>query len=405
MSVRYNSNLDMLPPYLFADMDRKRRTVQESIARGEGKYNSIIPLAVGDPDLSTPQPIIEAMKKDADNYHGYPDYEGLPELRQAIVDYYGRRAEVSILPNDVSVSMGAKTDLFDFVRAFSNPGDIVLVQDPAYPVYVNSTIIDGRELKFWPSGDDTIPMMPSQFLSRDDLQRLAVVYICNPNNPTGKHIHLHYMKEYVEDAMRTKDIVGRSYLIVHDIAYWDFKPGGTPFVHDLRAPSIFEIDGAKEVAIECGSFSKPYSMTDKRLSWVIGRRDIGNIWGRYRTNRDSGVTHSIQMAGVEALKNPAVEEEVKANMGIYGERARVLVQGLRKLGLQCNDLEFTPYVWARVPESFTSASFAEHMLENAYVGVTPGSGFGKEGEGFIRVTVFKPVDVLQEALYRMEKSL
>ncbi len=384
--MKYNKNLDNLPKYVFTEFFAKKKELEK---QGIG----VIDLGVGDPDIPTPVQIAEAAVAELKNYHGYPAYSKGVDLRKSLANYYKRRFNVDCNPEDFSLGNGAKTDLFDIGGVFSNPNDTMIIQAPTYPVYEAAAIIDGRKIKHAICTEkNNFNPVPSQELSSADLKNAAVAFYCYPNNPTGAVADKKHLKKLVDDAH------SYGFTIVSDNAYCDFSPGRKPF-----APSIVEIPDAADVAIEIGSFSKPYSMTGYRLSWTLSKGKINNIWSTYRSNRDSGISMYIQRAGVEALENKDVAKQVEKNMIAYGERARVLEEGFKKLGMKCNKIDHTPYAWVNVGGD--ARAFSKRMLEKAHVIVTPGDVFGPGGEGYIRATIFQPKDKLQEAVEKMGISL
>ncbi len=382
--MRYNKNLDSLQKYVFAEFYAgKRQLEQQGI--------NVIDLGVGDPDLPTPNQIAEAAVAELKNYHGYPAYSRKNDLKKTLAEYHKKRFGINCSPEEFSIGNGAKTDLFDIGRAFSNPNDTMIIQAPTYPVYEAAAIIDGRKVKHVTCTEkNNYNPVPSEELTKKELAEAAVAFYCYPNNPTGAVADKKYLKRLVDDAHSYQ------FTIVYDNAYADFSPGGKPF-----APSIFEIKDAEEVAIEIGSFSKPWSMTGYRLSWTMSKGKINSIWSTYRSNRDSGISLYIQRAGVEALENPEVAKQVEKNMKEYGERAKILEEGIKKSGFRCNKINHTPYAWINAGEN--SRKFSKRMLEKAHVIVTPGDAFGPGGESYVRATIFQPKEKLREAIERIGK--
>lgn len=359
----------------------------------EGK--DVISLAIGDPDLPTPKPIMDTISKSLkEKYYGYPDSRGMPELRETLADYYDCRFDVGCTSENIAIGMGAKTDLFDLTRVLSNPGDTVAIQDPAYPVYENSTIFEGRRLVYLPcTEDNNFLALPSEFMKPEQLKKVVLCFMSYPNNPTGAVAGLIFLNELVKEAQKY------GFAIVYDNAYCDFTPGGKPF-----APSIFQVSGAEDVAIEVGSFSKPYSMTGMRANWTLSYGKIKDHWLNFKSNRDSGTSNYIQSGCITALTDEEVQKIVEENMKIYGERAKILVDGFRKMGFGCRDLKSTPYAWVNIKKlGLTSEEYCSRVLNDAYVVLTPGSGFGPSGEGYFRATIFQPAKRLKEAVERMKQ--
>lgn len=384
--MNYNKNLDNLPKYVFTEFFAKKKELEQ-------QGHSVIDLGVGDPDVPTPPQIAESAVAELKNYHGYPAYSRKVDLKKSLSEYYKKRFGVDAKAEDFSIGGGAKTDLFDIGRVFSNPNDAIIIQAPTYPVYEAAAIIDGRKIKYAICTEqNNFNPVPSEELSKKDLQEASVAFYCYPNNPTGAVADKKHLKKLVDDAH------SYGFTIVYDNAYCDFSPGRKPF-----APSIFEIPDAEDVAIEIGSFSKPWSMTGYRLSWTISKGKINNAWSTYRSNRDSGISLYLQRAGIEALENPEVAKQVEKNMKEYGERAKIMEQGIKQLGFKCNKIDHTPYAWINVEEN--AREFSKRMLEKSHVIVTPGDVYGPGGETFVRATIFQAKEKLKEAVERMGKAV
>lgn len=387
--VKLNRNFAKLPTYWGARLE-------EITARLKKEGKDVIPLGIGDPDIPTPQPIIDAMAGELKCYHGYPTSKGRTDLRETLAQYYGRRFNVDVSSDNFTIAMGAKNDLFDVSRVFSNPGDTVLIPEPAYPPYVNGAMIDGCTINYLPCIKETDFEPSLDSLNKEEMRRVAIFYLCNPNNPTGATLRRSSLMRFVELANEY------GFLILHDIAYCDFVPGGKPFVSNPITPSILEFPDADKVALEVGSFSKPFSMTGVRLSWAVSKGKINEIWTRYRTNRDSGVSEYLQKGGIAAF-DPYTFEIVEANMEVYGERAKTLESGFREMGLvECNPITNTPYAWVRCPDGWSSESFVQNILTEVQVILTAGNSFGPSGEGYFRATIFQSKERLEEAMQRMK---
>ncbi len=373
-------------PYLFQAMEQLFSSLPP-----ERKKN-IINLGIGDPDLPTPGPIREAIiREHQSKYHGYPTSHGRLDLREALSRYYSERYNVVMNADEIYIGPGAKTDLFDLNAVFAEPGDTVVILDPAYPVYRDAAeyrqqsihYLRGRiENGYQPDLDLATVRKP-----------LALIYLCYPNNPTGVTAEREYIQRMIEIA-RQADC-----MIVMDIAYADFVPGNGK----SSAFSIFELPGGDDVGIEVGSFSKPFSMTGDRLSWVaIKNTTARKYWHRYRSNRDSGASCYDQAGGLAALTDPDVKPIVQANFMTYGRRARILIDGIKAMGYPMTGLLNTPYAWIQIPCQ-NSVEAARYALSEAGVILTPGSGFGPSGEGFLRATLFQPEKRLAEAVNRLSK--
>jgi LL-diaminopimelate aminotransferase len=374
-------------PYLFQELEDTYNNLPLE------RRKRVIPLAIGDPDLPTPSGIREAMcKAYHDRYFGYPSVEGRRDLREAISEYYDKRFSVDVHPDDVLIGPGAKTDLFDLCAVFARPGNLGAVLDPAYPVYCDSLLFRGMEILFM-TGTAENSYMPELNMKKADEKRLAMIFMCYPNNPTGVPATRTYVKTMVDKALEYDAA------IVYDSAYADFVPGGG----FSQAFSIFSIEGADQCAIEVGSFSKPFSMTGDRISWVVIKNpEMRKLWRRYRSNRDSGVSEYVQLGALAALTDPSVTRDVAQNMKIYGRRADILLRGFKAMELKVMGLTNSPYAWFSSPMPDCTES-ARLILEQALVQVTPGVGFGPAGEGYLRATVFQPAEKLEEAIDRLNR--
>jgi len=376
-----------LPPYLFAEIEKK---IDQ--AKREGK--DVIDLGIGDPDLPTPQFIVDRLREaaGAGENHRYPSYRGLSAFREAVSLWYKKRFGVTLDPEREVVSLiGSKEGIAHFPWCILNPGDIALASDPGYPVYkIGSMLAGGIPLP--------LPLLPeNDFLPALDYypesiwRKVKLVFVNYPNNPTSRTSPVGFFQELVALAHRF------DFVIAHDLAYSEVSFDG------YRAPSILEVEGAKEVAIEFHSLSKTCNMTGWRVGFAVGNARWVEALGRVKTNIDSGIFNAIQWAGVEALKRS--DEVLSSLIPIYTERRNIVVRALQKLGFDLPYPRATFYVWIPVPPRFTSMSFAELILEEAQVVVTPGVGFGEFGEGFVRISITTPAERLEEAMVRIEKAL
>lgn len=374
-----------LPPYLFAEIDKKRR---EALARGV----DVISLGIGDPDQPSPDFVVDRLAREARDpaTHRYPPYEGTRDFLQAVAGYYDRRFAVKLDPEAETLALiGSKEGLAHLVWAFVDRGDAALVSDPGYPVYGIHTLLAGGEVV-------PMPLLPERGFLPDlgaihaaDRRRATLMFLCYPNNPTAGTADLGFFREAV-DFCRENDI-----LLVHDSAYLELTFDG------YEAPSILQVEGAKDVAIEFGSLSKPFNMTGWRLGYAVGNRKAIAALGAVKTNTDSGQFAAIQRAGVEALTNPAARGFIEKMRGIYARRRDIAVEALARLGCPVAKPRGSFYVWAPVPKGHTSASFASHVLDKVGVIVTPGSAYGGWGEGYFRVSLTLADERLEEALRRL----
>ena len=376
--------LDNLPPYLFARIDAKRAAIEATGA-------DVISLGIGDPDIATPRHIVCAMTRairDPKN-HRYPDYAGSPEYRQACADYMKSRFGVEVDPDrEVLALIGSKEGIAHLVTAFVDPGDYVLAPSIGYPVYSGGATLMSANTYFMPMREEDGFLADFSEVPTDVLAKAKIMFLSYPNNPTGAVA----TEEYFDRAIafcRDHDL-----LLAHDNAYWDICFDG------YRAPSILERPGAKDVCIEFFSLSKPYNMTGWRIGWACGNETAVRALGTVKNNLDSGQFTAVQEAAIAALSGP--QDCVRDMCRIYERRRDAIVGALRGIGMECTAPKATIYVWAKVPEGETSESFATKLLEEAHVVVTPGNGYGPDGEGFIRISLTTPDDRLLEAVRRIE---
>jgi len=375
-----------LPPYLFAEIDRVKAEVR---ARGV----DIISLGIGDPDLPTPDFIVEALcagAKKPEN-HQYPDYVGLLTFRAAVADWYKTRFGVTLDPAKEVVSLiGSKEGIAHFPLAFVNPGDLVIVCSPNYPVYPVATGFCGGEVKILPLTDanDYLPDLDS--VTEAEWARAKMIFVNYPNNPTSAVAPRAFYEKLVAKAKATKTIV------VSDAAYTEmyYDPAERPM-------SILEIEGAREVAIEFHSLSKTYNMTGWRIGMAVGNEQLVKGLGKIKENVDSGIFQAVQEAGIVALaKGEPYAEQFR---GIYKERRDVAVAALAKMGIACRTPKASFYLWCKTPAGQTSSAFVTKVLQETGVVLTPGNGFGAPGEGYFRIAMTVPVARLEEALSRIAK--
>jgi len=378
----YAKRLDNLPPYLFAQID-----AMKAQKRAEGV--DLIDLGVGDPDLPTPTHIVDALceaARDPVNHH-YPDYLGMLEYRQAVAAWYDKRFGVKLDPKkEILALIGSKEGIAHIPEAFVNPGDYVLVSDPGYPVYKTSTLF--AEGKSYPmpllEKNDFLPDYST--IPKDVLDGAKLMFIGYPNNPTGAVAPMDYFEETVEFA-RDNDII-----VVHDNAYSEISFDG------YKAPSFLQAKGAMDVGLETHSLSKTYNMTGWRIGMCAGNANLIEAFGRVKTNIDSGVFDAIQRAAIVALTGP--QDSVAQACAIYQERRDALVAGLRSLGFTVTVPKASFYLWLKVPDS---VEFVAKMLNEAGIVVTPGTGFGVSGEGYVRFAITRPVERINEAISLMKK--
>ncbi len=378
--------LSKLPPYLFAEIDRLK---QDAIRRGM----DIINLGVGDPDLPTPSHIIARMQEasaDSRN-HQYPSYEGMLSFRRAVADWYSKRFGVTLDPQTEVLSLiGSKEGIGHIPLAFIDPGDVVLVPDPGYPVYQAGTVFADGIPYFMPLTRERSFLPDLEAIPSEVLKKARIMFLNYPNNPTAAVASGAFFAEAVAFARRHRLI------LCHDAAYSEMAYDG------YLPESLLAVEGAKDVAIEYHSLSKTYNMTGWRIGFAVGCREALSGLGRIKTNLDSGVFQAVQEAAIAALNGP--QECVEAMRAVYKERRDALVDGLSALGFVVDRPQATFYVWIGVPKEHTSASFASALLSDVGIVMTPGTGFGRSGEGYIRAALTVDVSRIKEAVERIAAS-
>jgi LL-diaminopimelate aminotransferase len=384
LSNLVSKKLGMLPPYLFARIDRMKKEARE---RGV----SLIDLGVGDPDTPTPPHIIEAMERalrDGEN-HRYPSYEGKLSFRQAVADWYHRRFGVELDPaREVLTLIGSKEGIGHIPFAFLDPGDVCLVPNPGYPVYRACTLLAGGEVWDMPltAGGAFLPDLAA--IPPQTVARTKLMFLNYPNNPTSATAGPDFFAGALDFARRN------GIALCHDAAYSEVY-----YDEDSPPGSILQLPGAKEVAIEFHSLSKTYHMTGWRIGFAVGNADILAALGKIKSNIDSGAFGAVQDAGIAALSGS--QECVAALRRMYRRRRDVFCDGLARAGFRVTPPAATFYVWIPVPEGHTSESFASLLLERAGLVLTPGNGFGSSGEGYVRAALCLPEDLLAEAAARL----
>jgi LL-diaminopimelate aminotransferase len=385
MRIEKAKRIEQIPPYLFAQIDKKKEEMRK-------KGMDLIDLGIGDPDLPTPQPIIERLKKaseDPRNHH-YPSYEGMIQFRQAAANWFERRFGITFDPKtEVLTLIGSKEGIAHIPLAFVNPGDYVLVPSPGYPVYRVATLLAGGTPYFLPLLKENGFLPKLSEIPKEVAERSKLLFINYPNNPTSAIAERPFFEEVVAFARR------HGMIVCHDAAYSELAFDG------YRPLSFFEVEGAKEVGIEFHSLSKTFNMTGWRIGFAVGNPEIVSGLGRVKTNIDSGLFQAIQEAGIEALHH--FDTPIPNIIRIYEGRRDVMVKGLREMGLEVDLPRATFYLWIRVPRGYTSAQFATLLIEQAGIVATPGNGFGEAGEGYIRMTLTVDESRLQEAIERLKK--
>lgn len=376
--------LARIPPYLFAEIDRK-------VAAKRAAGFDVIALDIGDPDTATPAHIVDAASgalHDGAN-HRYASYFGMPALRRAMSDWYARRFGVELDPEtEVLPTLGSKDGIAHLPIALVNPGDVVLVPSPGYPVYLTGTVMADGEPYMLPLSKENAWLPDLDAVPEEVAERARVLWLNYPNNPTAATASRDFYQHAI-DFCRAHSIV-----LCHDFPYSEVVYRG------YRAPSVLELPGARDVAVEFHSLSKTYNMTGWRVGMAVGNSEVVRLLGQVKTNVDSGVFQVVQHAAIAALSGP----DNDALNSVYESRQARSLAVLRELGWRdavAPDATF--YLWLPVPDGYTSVAFAERVLDEAAVNVTPGNGFGEHGEGYFRISLTVPDDRLDEALERLRK--
>jgi LL-diaminopimelate aminotransferase len=383
--MRPSSRLERIPPYLFAELERK-------VAAKRAAGIDVISLGIGDPDTPTYPPIVEAAQRAVANpsTHTYPSNRGRPEFREAIAAFYARRFGVSLDPGtEVMSAIGAKECIFNVNLTFLDPGDVALASDPGYPVYTGGPLLVGGEPVLMPLVPDRGFAPDLDAIPRDALSRARLMFLNYPNNPTGAIVPDGLFEEVVAFA-RVHGI-----LVVHDNAYSETTYDG------YVAPSFLQTPGAKDVGVEVFSLSKGYNMTGWRCAAIVGNADAIELYWRLKSNVDSGNFDAVQLAGAAALA-PEVDPYVREMNEVYRRRRDLVCDALAQAGVDVTPPKGTIYIWAPIPPGFdSSAAYCEHVLEHAAVVISPGGAYGTSGEGFFRISLTTPDDRLLEAVERI----
>ncbi|MCL2643077.1 MAG: aminotransferase class I/II-fold pyridoxal phosphate-dependent enzyme [Candidatus Bathyarchaeota archaeon] len=385
MSFEYAQRVRQLPPYLFAEMEKIQK---EKKAQGV----DLISLSIGDPDLPPPDFMIDALAKEISDLknHNYSFSQGEPVFREAVSVWYKNRFGVDVAHDQVVALLGSKEGIANIARAFINPGDKVLVPDPAYPVYANgSTILCDGTVVPLPLLEDN-NFQPN--LDKIDTHNVRMMFLNYPNNPTAATIDKAFLKETVDFA---KD---NNIILCYDNAYSEIT------YDNYRAPSILEIPGADEVAIEFNSLSKTFNMTGDRIAFAAGNKQLIAGLTKIKSQIDSGPPVYTQKAAATALntyKNSDPPEFLRKNNQQLQERRNLLINTLTKIGYPCETPKATFYIWVNCKED--SMKFTTRLLDIG-IAVTPGVGFGKHGEGYVRITFTQPTERIKEACNRITNT-
>jgi len=384
--MRTAARIAQLPPYLFAEIDRK-----VALARARGA--DIISFGVGDPDLPSPPHVVEALVDAARNpgTHRYPAYTGMPEFRRAIAAWYLRRFGVDLDPdNEIQPLVGSKEGIYHLPVAFLDAGDVALVPDPGYPVYETGTILAGGEPYPMPLTADHGWQPDLSAIPAEVLERARIMWLNYPSNPTAATADESFFDRAVQFC-ESHDL-----LLAHDAAYTEITFDG------YVAPSVLQSDGARSCAVEFHSLSKTYNMTGWRIGWVAGAPEAIEAIKRLKTNIDSGIFDAVQTAGIAALEGP--QDHLAATVERYRKRRDRLCDGLASMGVSLEPPRGSIYLWVPVPQGHTSESFTALLLDEAEIVAAPGTGYGPSGAGFVRFSITISDDRLEEGVERLRKA-
>jgi LL-diaminopimelate aminotransferase len=385
--MRFAQRLDLVPPYLFAELERK---IDEQRRAGV----DVISLGIGDPDLPSPAPVVAALQEAAaaPTTHRYPTNRGLEPFREAVATFYAERFGAAVDPgSEVVPVLGGKEGVAHIALACLDPGDVALAPEPGYPPYTSGPLFAGAEVHYLPLREENGFMPDLDAVPAETVARANLLFLNYPNNPTGAIVAPGFFERAVAFARE------HGVIVVHDNAYSEIAFDG------YRPPSFLATEGAKEVGVEIFSLSKGWNMTGWRIGWVAGNAAVVENYRRLKTNLDSGMFDALQLAGVAALEEA---RDFPAEMSaIYERRRDLMIDALARIGLPATPPQATPYIWVRVPGGYTSESFTELVLAEAGVVVSPGPSFGPSGEGYVRISLTVADERLDEAANRVATSL
>ena len=381
--MQFSERMNRVPPYLFVQISRK-------IAEKKAQGIEVISFGIGDPDIPTPDYVVDALgdaSHDPPN-HRYPESEGLPEFREGVADWYLRRFGVELDPEKEVISLiGAKEGIGHVSFCFLDAGDVALVPDPGYPVYAMGTLFAGGESYMLPLTEQNDWLPDLDAIPDDIASKAKLLWLNYPNNPTGAVTDLDYFSKAIEFA-KTYDIA-----VMHDACYTEVAYDG------YRPPSFLQADGAMDVGIEFHSLSKSYNMTGWRIGMAVGNAEMIEALLTIKSNLDSGVPQAVQHMAIEAMKRPL--ESVDDRNAVYQARRDRIVPVLKDMGMKVESPKAGLYIWAGVPEGYTSAEFAEKLLEDTDVLMIPGGNYGAAGEGYVRLSITLQDDLIDKALDRV----
>ncbi len=381
--MRFSRRVTNLPPYLFVEISKK---IAEKKAKGE----DVVSFGIGDPDIPTPSHVIDRLHQAAQDpaNHRYPESEGLPELRRAIAGWYQRRFGVSLdADKEVLPLIGSKEGIAHIALCLIDPGDTALVPDPAYPVYAIGTMFAAGRPYYMPLVEKNSFLPNLEMIPDYIAKRARLLWINYPNNPTSAVADLGFFNRVVEFARRY-DLV-----VCHDGPYSEVSYDG------YQPPSFMQAEGAREIGIEFHTLSKSYNMTGWRIGMAVGNAEVIDALRRIKSNLDSGIPQAIQYAGIEALTGP--QDCIEEHNRVYQRRRDLIIDVLLDIGLHVQPPKASLYIWAKVPDGYTSVDFATELLDTVGVVVTPGTGYGRNGEGYVRLSLTIPDAALVKGLSRL----
>ncbi len=383
--MKMSRRIENLPPYLFVEITKK---IAEKKAKGE----EVVSFAIGDPDIPTPPHVIERLCKAAQDpaNHRYPETAGLPELRQAIADWYEKRFGVSLdADTEVLPLIGSKEGIAHIAMCFIDHRDFALVPDPAYPVYSVSTMLAGGRPFYMPLTEENNFLPDLDAVRMYAAKRAKLLWANYPNNPTGAVADIDFFNRVIKFAQQ------------YDLAVCHDGPYSEVAFDDYQPVSFMQADGAREIGVEFHSLSKSYNMTGWRIGMVVGNAQMIEALKRLKSNLDSGIPQAIQYAAIEALTG--AQDCIPEHNAIYQRRRDLVIETLNSIGLDAKPPKASLYIWAKVPEGYQSVELAAELLEEVGVVVTPGVGYGRSGEGYIRLSLTIPDAGLVKGLSRLSQ--
>nr|WP_218843254.1 LL-diaminopimelate aminotransferase [Sporosarcina sp. JAI121] len=379
--------MGQIPPYLFAEINKKKAAMIESGI-------DIIDLGIGDPDLPTPSHIVEKLMEEVQNPNNfkYPSFVGCVEFRQAVADFYARHYGVDLDPEtEVLALIGSKEGIAHLIPTLIDPGDYVLIPDPSYPVYRMATLLANGQYYHMPLLKENNFEPDFSIIPPEIIERSKLMFLNYPGNPTAATVDIEFFKKAVDFARRY------NIPIAHDSAY------NMVTFSTYKAPSILEVEGSKDISVEFGSFSKTYNMTGLRIGYVVGNKQIIKALSVLKSNTDTGQFTPIQKAAAFALNSD--QSCVENHNNIYKERMAAMLEGLESIGIKVDPPNASFFIWAPVPEGYTSTEFVTNVLEQTGVILTPGNAFGPSGEGYFRISLSVPNGRLYEAINRIKRNV